>query len=231
MPQVLEVDDIHTYYGDSHILQGLRFAVDAGELVALLGRNGVGKTTAVRSILGFAAPRRGSISFMGQRTNGWPPYRVARAGIGLVAQGKRIFPTLTVHENLLLAHAAGEWSIERACELFPILGERREQLAGSLSGGEQQMLSMARALVANPRLLVLDEPSEGLSPVMVSLVKDVLLRLKQTGLSILLVEQNISLALTTADRVLVMNKGSIVLEQTAAALAASPSVLHTYLGV
>jgi branched-chain amino acid transport system ATP-binding protein len=228
---MLEIRDLHAYYGASHVVQGVSFSIGRGDAVGLMGRNGVGKTTAVRSILGFAAPRRGSINFMGQRTNGWPPYRVARAGIGLVAQGKRIFPTLTVHENLLLAQAAGEWSVERACELFPILGERREQLAGSLSGGEQQMLSMARALVANPRLLVLDEPSEGLSPVMVSLVKDVLLRLKHTGLSILLVEQNISLALTTADRVLVMNKGSIVFEQTAAALAASPSVLHTYLGV
>jgi branched-chain amino acid transport system ATP-binding protein len=228
---ILEVDDIHTYYGDSHILQGVRFVIQPGELVALLGRNAVGKTTTVRTILGFAQARRGSIRFLGQQTNGWPPYRVARAGIGLVAQGKRIFPSLTVHENLLLAESSGHWNIDRVCQLFPILGERRQQLAGSLSGGEQQMLSMARALVTHPTLLVLDEPSEGLSPVMVRVVKDVLLSLKESGMSTLLVEQNISLSVTTADRVLVMNKGTIVFEETAAALIASPAVLHTYLGV
>ncbi|MCA1647182.1 MAG: ABC transporter ATP-binding protein [Chloroflexi bacterium] len=231
VPNILEVDDIHTYYGDSHILQGVRFAIETGELVALLGRNAVGKTTTVRTLLGFAPPRRGTIRFAGQQTNGWPPYRVARAGIGLVAQGKRIFPTLTVQENLEVAQADGQWTRDRVCGLFPILAERRQQLAGSLSGGEQQMLSMGRALVTNPRLLVLDEPSEGLSPIMVNVVKDVLVQLKQTGMSILLVEQNISLSVTTADRVLVMNKGAIVFEEAAGVLIASPEVLHTFLGV
>ena len=231
MAALLELADVNTYYGDSHILQGVHLQVHQNELVALLGRNGVGKTTTVRSILGFAAPRRGSILFKGQNTVGWQPYRVARAGIGLVAQGSRVFPTLTVQENLQVAQAPGHWNLDRVCELFPILRERRDQASGSLSGGEQQMLSMARALLTNPQLLVLDEPSEGLSPMMVGVVKDVLITLKEAGMSILLIEQNISLAITTSDRVLVMNKGTVVFEETAVALAASPSVLHGYLGV
>lgn len=231
MAAILDLADVHTFYGDSHILQGVHLQVQQNELVALLGRNGVGKTTTVRSILGFTAPRRGTIRFNGQNTVGWQPYRVARAGIGLVAQGSRVFPTLTVQENLQVAQAPGHWNFDRVGELFPILRERRDQVSGSLSGGEQQMLSMARALLTNPQLLILDEPSEGLSPMMVGVVKNVLITLKQAGMSILLIEQNISLALTTSDRVLVMNKGTIVFEETAVALTASPSVLHGYLGV
>lgn len=231
MTDALAVHDIHTYYGESHILQGVRFSVGQGEAVALLGRNGVGKTTTVRSIAGFLPPRRGTIQLFGEPTGGWAPHRLARAGIGLVAQGRRVFPTLTVQENLQLAATRGYWTIGRVRELFPILSERRAQTAGYLSGGEQQMLSMARALLTNPRLLILDEPSEGLSPAMVQVVKRTLLDLKQTEMSILLVEQNIALALTTADRVLVMNKGAIVVDESSAALASSPAVVHEYLGV
>ena len=228
---MLQLEDIHTYYGESHILQGVSFAIQAGETVALLGRNGVGKTTTVRSILGFNPPRRGSIRFRGRETTQWRPYRVAQAGVGLVAQGKRVFPSLTVRENLWLAAARGEWTLPRVFSLFPRLAERQGQLAGSLSGGEQQMLAVARALVMNPTLLVLDEPSEGLSPLVVSQLGQTLQQLKQTGMTILLVEQNLSLALTTTERALVMNKGRIVFDDATEVLEASSAILHQYLGV
>jgi branched-chain amino acid transport system ATP-binding protein len=228
---MLELEDVHTYYGDSHILQGVSFAIEAGETVALLGRNGVGKTTTVRSILGFTAPRRGTIRFRGRETTQWRPYQVAQAGVGLVAQGKRVFPSLTVRENLWLAATRGEWTFERVFNLFPRLAERQGQLAGSLSGGEQQMLAVARALVMNPTLLVLDEPSEGLSPLVVSQLGQTIQQLKQTGMTILLVEQNLSLALTTTERALVMNKGRIVFDDQTEVLKASSAILHQYLGV
>ncbi len=228
---MLQLEDVHTYYGDSHILQGVSFAIQAGETVALLGRNGVGKTTTVRSILGFTPPRRGSIRFRGRETTQWRPYQVARAGVGLVAQGKRVFPSLTVRENLWLATTRGEWTLERVFTLFPRLAERQGQLAGSLSGGEQQMLAVARALVMNPTLLLLDEPSEGLSPLVVSQLGQTLQQLKQTGMTILLVEQNLSLALTTTERALVMNKGRIVFDDRTEVLEASSTILHQYLGV
>jgi branched-chain amino acid transport system ATP-binding protein len=228
---MLELNGVHTYYGESHILQGVSFTVGAGEAVALLGRNGAGKTTTVRSIMRFTPPRRGVVRFRGRETTRWFPYQVARAGVGLVAQGKRVFPSLTVWENLTLAQASGEWTLDRVFTLFPRLAERQRQLSGSLSGGEQQMLAMARALVMNPALLVLDEPSEGLSPLVVNQLGETIGQLKQTGMTVLLVEQNISLALTTAERALVMNKGRIVFDDQAAVLAASPQILHQYLGV
>jgi branched-chain amino acid transport system ATP-binding protein len=182
---MLQLEDIHTYYGDSHILQGVSFTLQAGETVALLGRNGVGKTTTVRSILGFTPPRRGRIRLRGRDTTAWRPYQVARAGVGLVAQGKRVFPSLTVRENLWLAATRGAWTCANVFTLFPRLAERQGQLAGSLSGGEQQMLAVARALMMNPSLLVLDEPSEGLSPLVVSQLGQTIQQLKETGMTIL----------------------------------------------
>jgi branched-chain amino acid transport system ATP-binding protein len=228
---MLQLEDIHTYYGDSHILQGVSFTIESGETVALLGRNGVGKSTTVRSILGFTPPRRGRIRLGGRETTHWRPYQVAQAGVGLVAQGKRVFPSLTVRENLWLAATRGAWTFPRVFTLFPRLAERQSQLAGSLSGGEQQMLAVARALMLNPSLLVLDEPSEGLSPLVVSQLGETIQQLKETGMTILLVEQNLSLALTTTERAMVMNKGRIVFDDRTEVLEASTTVLHQYLGV
>jgi branched-chain amino acid transport system ATP-binding protein len=228
---ILELRDVHTFYGQSHILQGVSFTVRAGETVALLGRNGAGKTTTVRTIMGFTPPRQGVVLLKGRPVTGWPPYAIARAGVGLVAQGKRVFSSLSVLENLRLAATRGEWTIERVFALFPRLAERQKQVAGSLSGGEQQMLSVARALVTNPTVLVLDEPSEGLSPLLVRELEETLYLLKESGITVLLVEQNLELALTTSDRALVMNKGRIVFDDSTAVLEHSPVVLHQYLGV
>ena len=228
---MLEVEGVHTYYGESHILHGVSLHVGRGEAVALLGRNGVGKTTLIRSVVGFTAPRDGAIRFDGQPIHALPPYRIAQRGIGLVPQGRRIFAPLTVTENLLLGARSGGWSPERVYEVFPRLRERGLQDGGSLSGGEQQMLALARALMTNPRLLLLDEPSEGLAPLIVREIGRILVRLKGEGLSILLVEQNVPLALRVADRVYVMSKGQIVYHGTPAELDATEDVKRRFLGV
>jgi len=257
---MLEIADVHAYYGDSHVLHGVSLHVAAGEAVALLGRNGAGKTTLIRSVVGFTPPRAGRISFDGRPIEGSTAYAIARLGIGLVPQGRRIFAPLSVSENLMLgarkrrsehdtrvrSHAAPrpghpriepttdaplQWTRERAYELFPRLRERALQGGGTLSGGEQQMLAVARALMTNPHLLLLDEPSEGLAPLIVREIGRVLIGLKQQGLSILLVEQNVPLALRVADRVYVMNKGQIVYEGPSAALAADEDVKRRFLGV
>jgi branched-chain amino acid transport system ATP-binding protein len=228
---VLEVDAIHTYYGESHVLHGLSLRVAPGEAVALLGRNGAGKTTAIRSIVGFTPPRAGRVVFEGQAIERWPAYRIARRGLALVPQGRRIFAPLSVRENLLLGARAAGWTLERVFELFPRLRERQAQSGGTLSGGEQQMLAIARALLTNGRLLLLDEPSEGLAPLIVRDIGTTLLALKAQRLSLLLVEQNYHLALRVADRVYVMNKGQIVYEGTPAALEAAEDVKRRYLGV
>jgi branched-chain amino acid transport system ATP-binding protein len=228
---MLEVDGIHTYYGDSHILHGVSLRVAAGEAVALLGRNGAGKTTMIRSIVGFTPPRDGRIVFDGESIHRWPAHRIARRGLALVPQGRRIFAPLTVRENLMLGARAAGWSLERVFGLFPRLRERAEQLGGTLSGGEQQMLAIARALLTNGRLLLLDEPSEGLAPLIVREIGRVVKGLKGERLSILLVEQNYHLALQVADRVYVMNKGQIVYEGTPAGLEANEDVKRRYLGV
>jgi branched-chain amino acid transport system ATP-binding protein len=230
---LLALDDIHTYYGESHVLQGVSLRVASGEAVALLGRNGAGKTTTIRSIMSFTPPRRGSISFDGREIAGLPSHRVARLGLGLVPQGRRVFPDLTVRENLLLAARGGQrgWSFASALERFPRLAERLRQLAGTLSGGEQQQLAIARALLTNPSLLLMDEPSEGLAPLIVREVGEIVRDLKSQRLSLLLVEQNLDLALESADRVYVMNKGQIVFEGTPAELAANDAVHRQYLGV
>ncbi len=228
---MLEVDGIHTYYGESHVLHGVSLRVAPGEAVALLGRNGAGKTTAIRSIVGFTPPRAGRVLFEGQAIERWPAYRIARGGLALVPQGRRIFAPLSVRENLLLGARAEGWTLERVFALFPRLRERQAQLGGTLSGGEQQMLAIGRALLTNGRLLLLDEPSEGLAPLIVREIGAILSALKAERLALLLVEQNYHLALRVADRVYVMNKGQIVYEGTPAGLEAAEEIKRRYLGV
>ena len=232
---MLELRDIHTYYGDSYILQGVSLRVEAGQVVSLLGRNGAGKTTTINTIVGFVSPRRGQILFKGQDITHRPSYVIASMGMGLVPQGRRLFPDLTVLENITLAARSSnghpQWTLERIYELFPVLKARAHHNARQLSGGEQQMVAIARALMTNPDLLLMDEPSEGLAPLLVREIGRVLLELKAQGLSILLVEQNLPLATRVADWAYVMNKGRIVFEGTPAELLANEEVKTKYLGV
>jgi len=230
---ILDVESVHTYYGESHVLHGVSLHVAAGEAVAILGRNGAGKTTAIRTIVGFTPPRQGLVRFRGEALHGVPAHAIARRGMGLVPQGRRIFAPLSVEENLLLGArpAANGWTLERVYAVFPRLRERARQGGGTLSGGEQQMLAVARALMTNPLLLLLDEPSEGLAPIVVREIGRVLMRLKGEGLSILLVEQNVPLALRVADRAYVMNKGQIVYHGAPTELAADEEVKRRFLGV
>ena len=229
---MLTVDAIHTYYGDSHILQGVSLEVEAGELVSILGRNGAGKTTTIRSIIGFNRPRMGRIVFEGKDVSRLPPHQMAAAGVGLVPQGRRIFAPLTVRENLVFAYRKGrEWTLERIYQLFPILEERQHNQGNALSGGEQQMLAIARALLMNPKLLLLDEPSEGLAPLLVREVGRVIGELKASGIAMLLAEQNLALALAVADRCYVLNKGQVVHADTAAGIREDAEVKRRYLGV
>jgi len=228
---MLEVEGIQTYYGESHVLHGVSVRVGPGEAVALLGRNGAGKTTLIRSVAGMTPPRDGRVVFDGQAVERWPAYRIARRGLALVPQGRRIFAPLSVRENLLLGARSGEWRLEKVYDLFPRLREREGQSGGTLSGGEQQMLAIGRALLTNGRMLVLDEPSEGLAPIVVREIGRVVQGLKGGRLSILLVEQNYHLALRVADRVYVMNKGQIVWEGTPAGLEAAEEIKRRFLGV
>jgi branched-chain amino acid transport system ATP-binding protein len=228
----LAVAELHTYYGDSHVLHGVSLAVAAGEVVAILGRNGMGKTTLVRSIVGFTPPRRGRVHFGGEDITAWAPFRRIARGMALVPQGRRVFPSLSVRENLDVARAGvGRWSRERVYQLFPRLRERGLNRAGKLSGGEQQMLAIGRSLMSNPSLLLMDEPTEGLAPLLVREVGRVIGELKREGLSILLVEQNLAMAAAVADRVHVLNRGEIVYSGTPAALLADETVKSRYLGV
>jgi branched-chain amino acid transport system ATP-binding protein len=227
----LQVEGIHTYYGESHILHGVSLTVGPGEAVALLGRNGAGKTTMIRSIMGFTPPREGRVLFDGDVIHRWPAYKIARRGLALVPQGRRIFAPLTVRENLVLGERADGWTLDRVFDLFPRLRDRGDQAGGTLSGGEQQMLAIGRALLTNGRMLLLDEPSEGLAPLIVREIGRVLASLKGERLSILLVEQNYHLALQVADRVSVMSKGQIVYEGTPASLEADEDVKRRYLGI
>jgi branched-chain amino acid transport system ATP-binding protein len=231
---MLTVEDIHTYYGESYVLQGISLSVERGRVASVLGRNGVGKTTLIRSIIGFTPPRRGRVMFAGSDVARWPSYRIGQAGMGIVPQGRRIFPSLSVKENLEIAARSGSggtWTIDITLQLFPVLHERFRNSAGTLSGGEQQMLAVARALVSNPRLILMDEPTEGLSPQVVGELKQLIMRLRESGIAILLVEQNIEFALQTADTVSVMDKGKIVYHGLPAALAADEGVQKTYLGL
>ncbi len=230
---MLEVRDIHTYYGDSYVLQGVSLAVAAEQVVTLLGRNGAGKTTTIRSIVGFARPRRGTIFYKGKDISGRPAYEIAKQGISIVPQGRRIFGSLTVLENLTLGmeRGGGDWDLGGVYELFPRLLERKHQRAKTLSGGEQSMLSIARALMTNPDLLLMDEPTEGLAPLLVEQVAQALIRLKKEKQSILLVEQDLSLALEVADYAYVLSKGSVVFEGPPNQLKQREDIQSRYLGV
>ena len=231
---MLELRDIHTYYGDSYVLQGVSLSVREGEVVTLLGRNGVGKTTTIRSIMGFTPVRAGQILYRGEDISRSPSYAIARRGVGLVPQGRRIFGSLSVLEQLNLGVTDADqsgWTLDLVFELFPRLKERRRQRAVTLSGGEQSMLSIARALMTNPDLLLMDEPTEGLAPLLVTLVADAIVRLKDQKQSTLLVEQDLSFALDLADRVYVMNKGAIVFEGAPDELRHRDDIQSRYLGV
>ncbi len=210
---LLSVEGIHTAYGLSRVLFGISLEIEAGECVSLLGRNGVGKTTTMRSIMGLAPPSAGHVRWHGRDVTGWAPHRVARAGIGFVPEDRRIFAELSVWENLEVgaraARRRGHWTIEAVGELFPVLRERRNQPGGFLSGGEQQMLTIARTLMGNPELLLLDEPSEGLAPLVVEMLRQKIAELKAQGLTILLAEQGVDFALSLADRVYVLEKGTV----------------------
>src|SRR6266852_769200 len=231
---ILEVLDIHTYYGDAYVLQGLSLKLDEGTILGLLGRNGVGKTTLVNSIVGFTPPRRGRILFKGADITAIPSFETVRGGMGLVPQGRRVFPTLSVEENLLVAERNPDrhgWTLQRVYALFPRLQERRNQRAKTLSGGEQQMVGIGRGLMTNPDCLIMDEPCEGLAPIIIQGVWEAIGRLKEEGLSILLVEQNASLALKLVDFVHVMSKGQVVYSDHPAELEANDEIKSSYLGI
>jgi len=236
---MLEVRDIHTYYGDSYVLQGVSLKADRGTVVAVLGRNGMGKTTLIRSIIGFTPPRRGHLWFKGVDVTRMPAYRIAQMGMGIIPQGRRIFPSLSVRENLDIAarHQSAQggeshrWTLERVFGLFPRLQERLLHPGGALSGGEQQMLASARALIGNPDFLLLDEPTEGLAPLLVREFGRVIQQLKEEGLSMLLVEQNLPFALQLADYVYIMSKGRIVYESPPQVLAQNEEVKARHLGI
>jgi len=233
--EALRVNGVDAYYGDSHVLHGVGFALAAGRLLGLLGRNGAGKTTCMATIMGFLRPRRGAIDLFGQPVAGLAPETIARKGICLVPQGRRVFRSLTVRENLMVAAQARDggstWTADRVFGLFPRLKERHAQDAGSLSGGEQQMLAIGRALMGNPRVLLMDEPSEGLAPQIVHEVGRTIAQLKAEGLSIVLVEQNIKLTLDLADDVVIVNTGAVVFSGTAAETRTNDKVIAQHLGV
>ena len=238
---MLEVEGLHAHYAKSHILHGVSFTVDAGEIVCLLGRNGVGKSTTLKSLMGLIKPSAGSVSFKGRDITGLPAHRVARLGLGYVPEERRIFPTITVKENLLMGIKIGQravtrangngWTLERVYEFFPRLREREAQRAGTLSGGEQQMLTTARTLMGNPELLLVDEPTEGLAPMIVVQVERILTEIHRGGTPILLVEQSMETALALAHRVYVMSKGQIVFTGSVAELKSNELVRKEYLEV
>ncbi len=233
-PDALALRGVNAFYGASHVLRDVSFALPAGRLLAVLGRNGAGKTTCIGAIIGFRPLRSGSVELFGEPIAGLSPEAIARRGIGLVPQGRRVFRSLTVRENLIVAARAGGkagWDLRAVLATFPQLAERQRQAAGSLSGGEQQMLAIGRALMTNPRLLLLDEPSEGLSPQMVSQVGNVLSRLREAGLSIVLVEQNTRLALRLADEVVALNSGRVAFAGPAEQIKHDESFLTQQLGV
>jgi branched-chain amino acid transport system ATP-binding protein len=229
---MLEVAGIHTYYGPSHVLHGVSLIVQPGEVVTLLGRNGAGKTTTLRSIIGLTPPRTGRIAYQGDNITGKRAFEVARRGIAYVPEGRRIFTDLTVLENLTIAaRPAGRWSIERVLAIFPGLAQRRVHKGRNLSGGEQQMLAIGRALMGDPQLLLLDEPSQGLAPLVVRAVFDVIRRLKEEGMTVLLVEQNVELTLDVADRHYILERGEIVYTAGNEAFRANPELRQQFLSV
>ena len=234
---LLEVSHIETYYDDSHILFDLSLDIHAGEVVCLLGRNGAGKTTTVRSIIGLTPPRSGRITLRGQDITGVPPFRIARLGIGFVPEDRRVFPNLTVHENLAVARrvsedgSASNWTEDRIFDLFPVLRQRHTQLGGTLSGGEQQMLTIARTLMTNPEILLLDEPSEGLAPLVVEMLRVQLGRLKASGLTLVLAEQNVRFVSDLGDRVYILEKGMVRYQSSMAEFLGNEAARQAYLAV
>ena len=229
----LVVENLDAVYGDSHVLHSVSFRLEEGRLLALLGRNGAGKTTCMNSIIGFLPPRKGAIRLFGEPIERLAPEAISRKGVGLVPQGRRIFARLTVKENLEVAFQkrSAAWNLARVFELFPRLRERAGQDAGSLSGGEQQMLAIGRALMGNPRLLLLDEPSEGLAPLMVAEVRRTIAGLKAQGQTIVLVEQNVKLALDLADAAVILNTGRVAFSGSAASVGDNQSLITQHLGV
>lgn len=231
MAPELVVEDIHAYYGSHYVLQGLSFELQRGSATALLGRNGTGKTTCIHSIIGFVPPRCGEVRYRGVPINGLSPYRIARLGVALVPQGKRLFPSLSVRECLDLGARQGVWNLERVFALFPVLRERQQVPCTVLSGGEQQMLSLARALMTNPHLILVDEISEGLAPLVVRELGRVFRALQREGMTVLLAEQNLDLALSVADRVFVINMGRVAHSGPAAELRSDTKLQARLLGV
>ena len=236
---LLEATNLNTYYGTSHALQDMSLNVDEGEVVALLGRNGMGKSTTLKTVMGLLKPRSGKVVFDGKDVTGLRPHKVARAGIGYVPEERRIFPNLSVLDNLMMGVKGGKidtsnpdaWTIERIYDHFPFMRDRTNQKGALLSGGEQQMLTIGRTLMGNPRLLMVDEPTEGLSPVMVKEVRDVLEQISKSGISILLVEHNLKVAMSLADRVYLMGKAHLGFTGTKAELDANPEMRAKYLEV
>ena len=235
-PDALSLTNLHTFYGDSHVLHGVSFSLASGGVLALLGRNGAGKTTCISTIIGFLKPQEGEIRLFGESIGGLSPERISHMGIGLVPQGRRIFPSLSVKENLMVARQRENttekpWGMDRIYEMFPRLRERHAQFAGTLSGGEQQMLAIGRALMGNPKVLLLDEPSEGLAPLIVAEVGRTIRRLKEEGQSIVLVEQNRQLALDVADQAVILNTGRCVFAGSAADVLNNEALIAQNLGV
>lgn len=230
---MLEVNDIHTYYGRSHILQGISMNLQKGEVICLLGRNGAGKTTTLRSIMGFTPPRRGSIKFEGMDFTKMPPYEICRLGIGYVPQDRRIFPTLSVQDNLEVVErrVEGGWTVDKIFSTFPILENLRTRKGRHLSGGEQQILAVARPLMTNPKLLLLDEPSEGLAPLIVKLIEDLVKSIVTTGISVILAEQNMRFAMNIAQRGYIIDKGRIHHQGTIEELKEDKEIIGKYLAV
>jgi len=236
---LLELKDVHTYYGKSHVLQGVNMQLKQGELVSLLGRNGVGKTTTINSIMGLVPSSNGSIAFDGQELRGRQPYEIARLGVGVVPETRRIFGSLTVHENLMIGMKKAknkdgrenEWTIEKIYDAIPLLKRRSNNLGRHLSGGEQQALTVARTLMGNPRLILVDEPTEGLAPLIVKDILTMLANVRKAGVTVLMVEQNFKAAVKIADRFYIMGKGHIVFEGDEKDLLAAEEVRRTYLEV
>jgi branched-chain amino acid transport system ATP-binding protein len=230
-PAALVADGLHTYYGKSHILHGVSLEAAAGKVTALLGRNGAGKTTTLRSLIGLTAPRQGRVTIFGQDTTHWPPFRIAALGVGYVPEGRRIFPHLTVEENLLVPlERPGPWTPQSLYRLFPRLAERRTSRGRQLSGGEQEMLSIARALIINPKLLILDEPSQGLAPLITREVFRIIAQMRTEGISVLLVEQNVRMSLEIADHAYVLDDGHVVYSGPARELAADEARVRSLAG-
>ena len=231
MTAALTAEGLHTFYGKSHILHGVSLQAAEGQVTALLGRNGAGKTTTLRSLMGLTPPRQGRVSIFGTETTGWPPFRVAALGVGYVPEGRKIFPNLTVDENLLVPlERSGPWTPESVYRLFPRLQERRASRGRQLSGGEQEMLSIARALLLNPKLLILDEPSQGLAPLIVREVFRIIAQMRSEGITVLLVEQNVRMGLEVADHAYVLDDGHVVYSGPARELAADEATVQSLAG-